>query len=318
MRKIELKELRQNIDFDIDYFFCCASFEERCFSIAQYLDVTRIKNSIVCYNEDQVNSFKGHELKLQEILKASQNLITIRLNSDKPLSTAEALLKELTAIEKIETKRIVVDITTFTHEALLILFRLLSSKKIPSSNITFLYNNASDYAVNEIENSEKWLTVGVKEIRSVIGYSGFMSPLKKNLLIVLVGFEPERTKKLIDNYEPHAISLGVGNDYCADISSAIETNKQKHRELVQQYPNTFTFEFSVLEPSEAAEALKKEIKKFPNYNIIIAPMNNKISTIGAALLALDNTELQLCYVPARYYNTDGYSTPGSKCYIFEI
>jgi len=318
MNNVDINKLKETINFNIDYFFCCASFEERCLSVAKNLDVTKIRNSFLCYNEDQVDTFKGHEKKLSEFLSNTNNLQTVKLNSNKPITIAEAFLEVLNPINSVETEIFVVDITTFTHEALLILFRLLIAKKIPRTNIYFLYNNASDYSINETENSEKWLTVGIKELRSVIGYSGFMSPLKKNLLMVLVGFEPERTKKLIDNYEPHVIALGVGNDYCADIASAVEINKQKHRELVNQYPNAHTFEFSVLNPNAVKDALKNETEKFSDYNIVIAPMNNKISTIGAALLALENTELQLCYVPARYYNIDGYSTPGSKCYIFSV
>ncbi len=54
-----------------------------------------------------------------------------------------------------------------------------------------------------------------------------------------------------------------------------------------------------------SDALKHECERFKDYNIVIAPMNKKISTIGAALLPLENTDIQLCYVPARYYNTEG-------------
>ena len=53
-------------------------------------------------------------------------------------------------------------------------------------------------------------------------------------------------------------------------------------------------------------------------NIVIAPMNNKISTVGASLAAISNENIQLAYAKASLYNTDGYSSPSDNVYFFKI
>lgn len=317
MKTIDLPDLNAEIAFNIDYFFCSVSFEERCWSIAQNIRSEKIKNSVICCNIDQEHTFRGHRDILSKVLE-NTTITNLDLKSDSPIETADTFIKFFSEVKNVQTAIFAIDITTFTHEALLILLRVIQSKQIPEQHVYYLYNNASDYSIKELDPHDKWLSIGIKEIRSVIGFSGFMSPLKKNMLIVLVGFEPERTTKLIECYEPHRIVFGVGGDHCSDASSAIELNRVRHRELVEEYPNASSFEFSLLSPEATYEALLSISKEFSDYNVIIAPMNNKISTLGAALYALDHKHVQLCYVPAMYYNTEGYSLPGTKCFFFQL
>ena len=39
-------------------------------------------------------------------------------------------------------------------------------------------------------------------------------------------------------------------------------------------------------------------------------MNTKISTLGAAMVALEDESIQVCYAQADVYNANNYSTPG--------
>lgn len=52
------------------------------------------------------------------------------------------------------------------------------------------------------------MTKSIRKIRSVIGYSGLHSPSKKVLLVILNGFEEERTEHIIDCFEPEKILFG--------------------------------------------------------------------------------------------------------------
>ena len=53
-------------------------------------------------------------------------------------------------------------------------------------------------------------------------------------------------------------------------------------------------------------------------NTVIAPMNNKISTVGAALAALKNPNIQISYAQADIYNVVGYSMPNDDYYLGEL
>jgi len=219
--------------------------------------------------------------------------------------------------KRIET--ILLDITTFTHEALLILLKLLTVY-CPSTKITCIYVGAKEYSVGD-DISKKWLSKGIDEIRSVLGYPGVFLPSQKNHLFVIVGYEYERAVSMINMIEPNVLSLGYGKSENATVEKDREANS-KYLELVKEmsafYQEINTFEVSCNDPYKVSENLEGQIKKISDKNIIIVPMNNKISTIGVGLLALRNEKIQICYGPAMTYNMLNYSMPGSKCYLFEI
>jgi len=145
-----------------------------------------------------------------------------------------------------------------------------------------------------------------------------MLPSRRLHLIVLVGFEYDRAAELIRAFEPSIVSLGYdeSNDPGAVRHRAVqERNLERIRAL---YANAHEFRFSGHDPLNAKAAIEQQAKLFPDANAVIAPMNTKLSTVGAALAAMENEELQLCYVQAALYNYRHYSTPGTWCYLFDF
>jgi hypothetical protein len=47
-------------------------------------------------------------------------------------------------------------------------------------------------------------------------------------------------------------------------------------------------------------------------------MNTKISTVGAALAAIKQESIQLCYAQANIYNVERYSAVSDEVFIFEL
>ncbi|MBI2419962.1 MAG: hypothetical protein HYV28_19040 [Ignavibacteriales bacterium] len=316
MKTLNLNDLRTAITNKINLFIFSASFEDRCLSIASNIDFGMVEEAVVFMNEDQVPFFKQNEVNLIKIVSCVKYSV-IKLHSEKPIENAKKILDFFSRIEKKDDFRLAIDITTFTHETLLVLYRIIFLSHFNLAFVDFWYNNAEVYSYLETDNAKKWLSVGNKEIRSIFGYSGFMSPLKRDILVVLVGFEPERTQKLINTFEPSEILLGVGSDSCTDDNSAIQLNRMKHHELVQTYMHSRTFEFPVTSFKDSKSTIERELIDYTDFNIIIAPMNNKITSLAVAQFAIEHSDVQLCYVPAAYYNHEGYSKPGSKCRIFQ-
>src|SRR5690606_8976288 len=159
-----------------------------------------------------------------------------------------------------------------------------------------------------------WLSLGVVKIRTIIGYSGFTAPTKKNNLIILFGFVYDRTIKTIEEYEYDSISLGIESQPIHDNNMKI--NFERHEKLLARYPAASAFNFSLVDPLESKNQLLNYIKetKISEDNIVIPPMNNKISTVVASLAAISNENIQLAYAKASLYNTDGYSSSGDKVY----
>lgn len=71
------------------------------------------------------------------------------------------------------------------------------------------------------------------------------------------------------------------------------------------------------DPDEASIMLCELYKSHEEENLIVIPMNNKLSTIAVAKSIMTMDHVQACYAPAVVYNESNYSAPGTTCYIFE-
>jgi len=318
MNSINLNTLSKNISNKYDVFICSSSFEQRCLSICSNLNINKITYSFILFNKEFEVSLKKYLNKQKNILKNKYSTIEISIKN--PLLTADIIQEKIiNYINTNKVKNILLDITTFTHETLLILIKLLVMfcSKV---KITCVYTRAKDYSIGDDINS-KWLSKGIEEVRAVLGYSGNLLPSRKTHLIVIVGFEYERAIALINILEPNSLSLGYGKSKNATVEKNKEANShytQLVEEMSPSYPNIDKFDISCNDPFKTYSSLKRIIGKYKNDNIIIAPMNNKITTIGVGLLALNNENIQICYGPALTYNIVNYSIPGEEYYLFDI
>ena len=138
-------------------------------------------------------------------------------------------------------------------------------------------------------------------------------------LIVMTGFEDKRASAVIEAYEPTWLSVGIGTGDSPVSQAHHDLNLKFCRRVVSQYENASEFEFSVEDPIETSRAmLRLASAHHPNSNVVIAPLNNKVSTVGAAIAAFKNEDIQLCYGRAAQYNTQNYSEPADYCLSFDI
>jgi hypothetical protein len=312
---IELDKLRSRLKLPIDVFICSASFEERCKSIPDQLDPHDVAHVIVCENEDLKSIVEPNSLYLQQRFSGKSN--PVYLDTTNPIKSADNIQKALQQTVSDKPVNYLIDITTFTHESLLILIKLMKNVVITKDSIQFVYTSAADYAVG-MELKEKWLSKGIGDIRSVLGYPGRLLPSRKIHLIVLVGFENDRAEKLIEKCEPALVSLGFGKAEESVNREHHKANVYFHDILSQKRSDVYDFTFSCIDPIESEKAIEAQISKFPDHNVVIAAMNTKISTVGAALVALKNENIQLCYAHAHQYNYEKYSMPSTECYVFEL
>jgi len=318
MNSIELSTLKNEIQNDFDVFICSSSYEQRCLSVCSNLIISKSVKSFVIFNKEYEVYIKNNLDEQKKILKTRYSLVEASIKN--PLLTADNIKENIIDYIQIERKKnILVDTTTFTHETLLILIKLLAIH-CRNLKITCIYTSAKEYSVgDDIKN--KWLSKGIEEVRAVLGYPGNLVPLKKTHLIVIVGYEYERAISMINILEPNCLSLVYGKSENATVEKDKEANSHYSDlviEMSPSYQEINKFDIPCNDPQKTCMILEKHIRKHKNENILIAPMNNKISTIGVALLALKNDNLQLCYGPALTYNIKNYSTPGEKCYIFDI
>ncbi len=312
----ESNKMRTVIARTIDVLICSASFEDRSKSAAELVGQRSVQRVLICESQDHLPLVKGNGNWLRN--RYQERAESVQVYSTNPLRSADSISAHLVRARQAKPQYYLVDITTFTRECLMILLSLLRLRLKPTDTCHFIYNLAKDYSVGDpIE--KKWLAKGISEIRSVLAYPGEWRPSRKIHLILLVGIEYERAVKFIDAFEPATVSLG----FCED-AETVTLNKLGHNDIFyERLRNSYlnvngSFQFPCLDPIHTRDVILQQIAAKPNYNVAVAPLNNKVSTVGASLAALENADIQLCYAQASQYNFAKYSEPSEKFCLFEI
>lgn len=313
-KKIALSKVEDTVANACDLLICSASYEKRCLSIPLSLGSTGPKSILVLKNASVPGVGSLHAQKILQHFKNRAEVVETKKGA--AVRTADVLSVAIESKIQNGATNICVDVTTMTHETLLIIFRLLNLLlKGKAHTITYLYNPAAEYDPGTAQN-EKWLSKGIDYVSSVLGYSGNLLPSKRNHLIVLVGFEVNRASGLIDVFEPASMSFGYGDESSFGDEHR-KVNEQKHGRLSVKYSAADHFEFSPSNAYLVRNKILEQAQTFSNKNLIVAPMNTKISTLGCALAAMANPDIQLCYASAAIYNVGNYSKPSNDCIIFQ-
>ncbi len=313
MNKVKITDINTNINY-YDVFICSTSFEDRCLSIPSNLNRDRFNKVIVCHFKDNYPEANANLQKLQEML--GDRFSVLYLEKDSPLSNYDIIYDELASTH---FESALLDISTFTREMFLIIIKLFEQGNFNTKSLTLTYNPSDKYSsFSKDEVSNLWLSKGVKEIRTILGYSGDLSPIKDNLLIVLVGFEADRSQVLIDSFEPKKLYLGKAPEGESTNEDLAHINDINFKMLLRNNPHACDFEFSCKNINISIQAICNIVDKHKDdYNIIISPMCNKLSTLATVAISHKYPEVQICYASTNLYNTVAYSSPSDYIYIIE-
>ena len=305
MEKILAIDIEKNIIND-SLFICSSSFEKRCLIIPNEISKNKSIEAVICYFPNNYVETEKNTENLKNLFLGRYS--TIELSFETPLDNYDKLFDKLTINKK---EHIYVDVSTFTRETLLIIIKILSLPMFEATNIHLCYCPSSRYSSYEEGTSLPWLSKGVRIIRSVVGYSGDMSPIKDLLLIILVGFEYERAQTLIEVFEPNKLYLGMALPTDSHNKLLSEINLRNFDKLLEKNSQSIKFQFS-------CKKMEQNIENINDYNIVISPMNNKLSTLSIAAIAQKYPEVQICYALANQYNTESYSYPEDFIYVLSL
>jgi hypothetical protein len=306
-KEANLRDINSCIEMQNSLFICSSSFEKRCLSVAEHIDA--LNGTFIFYNIDPSEKEPYYNLNELKRLLPNNRIVDIKLSD--PLLTRNSTVQALKEINN-SISSFVIDITTFNRESLLILLFLL--KEIhPHKTITCVYACAKNYCSD-------WLTMGVKESRAILGYHGSFSPLYDTHIVLLLGYEANRARWILEEFNPVSISIG----YAPPNDTTVEENKMDGEDLKDTIVKIFSqtpineFVISCKNPYIVQEVIHKNIENIKEKNILIFPLNNKISTIGAGLEVLKYSRAQIIYTQPVKYNYKEYSVPGDTFYAFDI
>lgn len=287
----------------IDFFLMCASYEDRTLTFYNHIEASRINNFKLFYFEEFLKYTKSNIMKYE----GKFNLSKYRLSISSPISIADSLIECFANLK--DKSNVVIDISTFTRESLLIILKYLKLNSDNFSEIYMFYRCA---------NVNPELSTRVKQIRSVLGYMGELEEYKPLHLILLSGFEILRAKEIIDTIEPDYISIGFGDEKRSISKSLFEINNDLTKKIISYYKGDDVlnvFNHSLIDIYEVKNTLLQLVDDNANHNFVIVPLSNKLSTIGAGLAALENPRIQLCYSEVESYNIENYSQIMDECFV---
>ena len=159
------------------------------------------------------------------------------VDSADPVLTTVNVVAAMSRCREAGSMRFVLDITAFTHEALLILFRVCDVALADSSIVDFVYATAKEYSVGD-RPPDKWLSKGISEVRSVMGYPGGFVPSRASHLVILAGFEDHRALSLVRELEPSLVTIGYGDRSEKGTAAHQDTNQKnvaRIRSLIENH-----------------------------------------------------------------------------------
>lgn len=296
---IDRKSLPSEFTCSAIAFLGRSSFEERCFSAHQaLLDCNFVSKYFLISSEEAIeakNLRKKYGIAEKE---------TCEVDTNDPLKTKHVIANQIASFNNLTGEfSIVLDITSFRKEELLFLVESLSKLDDRILMRThFVYATASSMG--------EWLSNNVREVRPVVGFPGEISNAKKTHLILLAGIEYHRALAIIQAYEPYSISLGMVPREKAVNEDLYERNLELRNWLTRHFDQVRTeFDFPATDPAELKRILKNLVSDLGDFNIVIAPLNTKLSTLAVGAFAVENPHVQLCYAEVDVYNASDYSKP---------
>lgn len=260
-----------------DLFITCGSFEERFLGIPKKLKGDFPKEFILF-------KFTEPNRKREELIRDMEEMLTTTRYKKsyhqidvEHGNSLESILKfhDFLNTKKLSLRNlfITVDISTFTKDLLLnLMFYLIDFLQI--KKLRLLYTIPGRYASPQ----EGWLSSGIKKIHIPPMSWNEWSPLKENLLVILLGFEEMRAWSLIDTFSADLNWLFITNP--GSKSEWDTYGEAYNKKLLEEMPPKD--KIPALDPIKVSEILARHITKdiSEKYNIFISHLGTKPQLIS--------------------------------------
>lgn len=188
--------------------------------------------------------------------------------------------------------RISLDISTMSRN---LIWALLFFLKEKSHHVGIVYHQPHKY-------SNDWLSRDAEPPRLLFKHSGIVSMEKRTLLIIVTGFDVERTKQLVYYYNPSKIILliqkpnrlddNVRNTSAIHAGECEKMGAKADVEPIDCYAEDWGF--------STMEAIVS--RNLEHYNIIVSSIGPKLSAVSVYRTFLLHPEIALAYIHCKEYN----------------
>lgn len=290
-------------------FITCASYEDRSTAVVERLSGAYAASRAIVFFSGEYAEKGNTPINRGRIMRMLREAARGRVQEIEfcmsqpipPMARFEELCRAQHDSSSIES--VVVDISTFPRQELLILLRVLDN--LPRRPIIRLfYAEPARYCS---EGSGGWLTRGVKSVRTVPGFGGIQHPGKSNLLLMFLGHEDERAAITWKRHQPRKTIVFVPNpNYRAEMNGIVE---RTHHLLFTKISDTDVRTTLAARSVEGTEQAILEVweQYHDSHSIVVAPLSTKLQTLGIYRAVRSKKDIQISYAVPSIYNFMNYS-----------
>lgn len=291
MRLTKMSRVHSILQSDI---ITVASWEQRYISGLEYLfKVLKPKSLIMFYYKEYAELTDENRINTNKLCKENNvKLNQIELSFASPRNSWEITSMKLDSYNWANRKSITLDLSTMPREQIWLLCNYFIKNNL---GIQYAYHKPKQY-------SNEWLSRDPGRPRFVYKLSGLAKIDKPTTLVILTGFDVERSKQLIRFYEPINIIIGLqkGDQY-----NNIIKNQEIHLKGLDRNKEIIWFEIDGYSINESLSTIEKYVNPLvEESNVILTSLGPKISSLALFKYHKKNKSTSLSYAPSNEYNKD--------------
>lgn len=200
---------------------------------------------------------------------------------------------------------VTVDLSTMPRDIIWSLFWMLERKGVVAK---YVYHSPAEYGSD-------WLSRDPRPPRMVYKLSGEVLPASETVLLLILGYDVLRAKRLIRWYDPKHIIVGLqGGD-------RFERNPelmQRHLAEIKEAYDLVSFELDAFSEDHGRDAILDALRGLgEDKNVIMSSLGPKLTSVSLYEIQRENPRLALVYTPAKEFSDDYSSGIGSR-YVGKI
>lgn len=230
---------------------------------------------------------------------ANMQFTQTKLSVDNAAENWRSISRTIEAIVQQES-RVVVDMTTMPRESIWMILWLLDRN---AGNVSYVYHRA-------LQHANDWLSRDPQRPRLVFKMSGTPRLGAKTLLVVLAGFDPERTAQLMGFFEPSVTLLGLQT---TTTDPDNDRRMNEHAERFGSDASVELFEVDAYGKDHGQAAIEAVLApRRDTHNVVMSSLGPKPTAIALYRIQRANREFALAYAPSSEFNREYSSGIGES------
>ena len=227
--------------------------------------------------------------------KSKVEYMVVWLDVDDPASNWETVNRAI-GTAGAGCSGMLLDVSTMPRE---IIWYVMWQVEQAGLNLRYVYHSPKTYG-------EDWLSRNPQAPRLVYKLSGLSAASVRTALLVIVGFDLQRVKRLVGWFEPAKLVVGFQgtSQFARNAVAMAKYREQLEREYVKECACE-AFELDAFGEDRGLAAIRRKLEELdPGFNVIMGSLGPKLTAISLYKLQRARQERGLVYAPASQFSLE--------------